>query len=553
MKKKKRIIFKASIVLVILLAFVMPEGATIMKTTLSEVTFEFSEVGKNSGAEFEWVPVDASGSHTISGNVITLHETDQLVTLEIHVSGWAPHLLKTVQATVDSAGYSNGVGGTLIPYGWPGSPEDGAFINTGHPKYVFNGFASLPAVSTATLNYIWGTVIFMGGAKTDDGQTYYFATLILDVPSDASGTYTIGFINNPSTTFMSDDSSQNILPLTLTPALITIAPSNEPPNTPSKPNGPSSGEIGEWLTYSTSTTDPDGDQIRYAFDINYDGVVDYWSTSYYPSGVSYNLNVKFGTPDTYYLRFKAEDEHGAQSGWSTPKQVIITGANDPPNTPSTPLGSSSGSVGTTYSYSTSTTDPDGDQVKYGWDWDGDGTVDEWSGFYSSGSSCSMLHSWSSFGSYQVKVKAQDEHGAESGWSSALTVIISAGNDAPNKPDTPSGQTNGKTGTSYTYSTSTEDLDGDQVWYKWDWGDEVSNWDGPYNSGDSVDTSHVWSNQGTYAVKVKAKDTSDAESVWSDPLSISMPKNKPYINTPFIDFLQNHPHLFPLLRQLLGLQ
>ena len=90
-----------------------------------------------------------------------------------------------------------------------------------------------------------------------------------------------------------------------------------------------------------------------------------------------------------------------------------------------------------------------------------------------------------------------------------------------------------------------------MYYKWDWGDEVSNWDGPYNSGDLVTKSHIWSNKGTYAVKVKAKDTSDVESVWSDPLQISMPKNKA-INTPFLNFLEQHPHMFPLLRQLLKL-
>jgi hypothetical protein len=67
-------------------------------------------------------------------------------------------------------------------------------------------------------------------------------------------------------------------------------------------------------------------------------------------------------------------------------------------------------------------------------------------------------------------------------------------------------------------------------------------------------------QGSYSIKAKAKDdpngdgdlSDGTESVWSDPLSVSMPKNKPYINTPFLSFLENHPHLFPLLRQLLGL-
>ena len=303
--------------------------------------------------------------------------------------------------------------------------------------------------------------------------------------------------------------------------------SNNPPSTPSQLSGPSSGNIGETLTYTSSAWDPDGDDIKYGIDFHNDGTVDSWSSDFHPSGVTVTFYLTLNNVGTYHICLKAKDIHGAESGWSTPKTVTISD-NDAPNTPSTPTGPTTGNIDTSYSYSTSTTDSDGDDVKYGWDWNGDGNVDEWSGFFSSGSSCSMSHSWSSFGSYQVKVKAQDEHGAESGWSSALTVIISAGNNAPNKPDTPSGQTNGKTGTSYTYSTSTEDLDGDQVWYKWDWGDEISDWDGPYSSGDPVTTSHIWSNQGAYAVKVKAKDTSDAESVWSDPLSISMPKNKQYM-------------------------
>jgi len=304
---------------------------------------------------------------------------------------------------------------------------------------------------------------------------------------------------------------------------------NNPPNTPSKPSGPTSVTEGVTYDYTISTTDPDGDNVKYGLDFDNDGVVDpgHW-TGFYPQGAPVTVKLTFYGVGTRYMKAIAEDIHGAQSVFSSALTIVVSGANNPPNTPSTPSGPASGNTGASYSYSTSTTDSDGDDVKYGWDWNGDGNVDEWSGFYSSGLPCSLLHSWSSFGSYQVKVKVQDEHGAESGWSSALTVIISAGNDAPNKPDTPSGQTNGKTGTSYTYSTSTEDLDGDQVWYKWDWGDEVSNWDGPYNSGDLVYTSHVWSNQGTYAVKVKAKDTSDAESVWSDPLSISMPKNKLYM-------------------------
>jgi hypothetical protein len=41
---------------------------------------------------------------------------------------------------------------------------------------------------------------------------------------------------------------------------------NAPPNTPSKPSGPTSGVVGTSYTYSTSTTDPDGDNVCYQFD-----------------------------------------------------------------------------------------------------------------------------------------------------------------------------------------------------------------------------------------------------------------------------------------------
>ena len=115
MKKNIKNVFKTGIIIIIFLAFVMP-GAAITEKKLSEETLSFAD------ATFKWIPVDASGLHTIVGNEIILHETEQSVTLEIYVSGWSPSLLTTVQATVDSSGYSNGVGGTLVPLGWPGSP-----------------------------------------------------------------------------------------------------------------------------------------------------------------------------------------------------------------------------------------------------------------------------------------------------------------------------------------------------------------------------------------------------------------------------------------------
>jgi hypothetical protein len=96
----------------------------------------------------------------------------------------------------------------------------------------------------------------------------------------------------------------------------------------------------------------------------------------------------------------------------------------------------------------------------------------------------------------------------------------------NPPETPSitGPTSGKAGTAYTYTFVTTDPDGDNVYYYIDWGDDLnSGWLGPYASDLEKTASHTWSEQGTYTIKIKAKDIFDAESDW-ETLVVSMPLN-----------------------------
>jgi hypothetical protein len=122
---------------------------------------------------------------------------------------------------------------------------------------------------------------------------------------------------------------------------------------------------------------------------------------------------------------------------------------------------------------------------------------------------------------------------------------------PDKPLTPSGPLNGKLGKEYTYTTSTTDPDDDQLYYMWDWGDGTfSDWIGPYSSGAECSESHIWNNRGGFNMKVKAKDINDIQSPWSDSLSISIPRNKAYINKSLINFIDNQLYLFPIIRQLL---
>jgi len=101
---------------------------------------------------------------------------------------------------------------------------------------------------------------------------------------------------------------------------------------------------------------------------------------------------------------------------------------------------------------------------------------------------------------------------------------------PMKPKTPSGSINGKIGNEYYYTTSTTEMNGEILYYYWDWGDGTnSDWIGPYNSGEEVNISHVWNERGSYSVKVKAKNNNGYESPWSDPLTVSMPRSRSIVN------------------------
>lgn len=125
------------------------------------------------------------------------------------------------------------------------------------------------------------------------------------------------------------------------------------------------------------------------------------------------------------------------------------------------------------------------------------------------------------------------------------------NLAPDTPATPTGRASGEPGTKYIYSTHTTDPEEDAVFYMWDWGDgNVSNWMGPYASGTTASAQKSWATQGTYSVKVKAKDANGHESNWSDPLIVTMPLNLPLIERFGNLFEQFFPHLYQFLEVLL---
>jgi hypothetical protein len=124
-----------------------------------------------------------------------------------------------------------------------------------------------------------------------------------------------------------------------------------------------------------------------------------------------------------------------------------------------------------------------------------------------------------------------------GYDAWLLKLSITENNPPNKPQRPSGPTSGKVNNEYIFTVSTTDSDGDLLYYLFDFGDGgTSFWLGPYESGEECSASHIWFEQGSYQVRVKAQDSNGAESDWSDPLPVSMPKTFP---TLLLRFLQKN--------------
>jgi hypothetical protein len=156
------------------------------------------------------------------------------------------------------------------------------------------------------------------------------------------------------------------------------------------------------------------------------------------------------------------------------------------------------------------------------------------------------------GSVVAEENCLDIHAAGVVWTDSRdgmnAIYYAPAGTAPSKPTKPDGPASGRLRTTHSYTTTSVDPGGKDLYYMWDWGDTIDDWDGPYPSGQEVTGSHRWTEEYVGNIKVKAKNTDDVESPWSDPLAISMPRDKARINSPLIQRLLE---LFPIFKNLMG--
>ncbi len=118
--------------------------------------------------------------------------------------------------------------------------------------------------------------------------------------------------------------------------------------------------------------------------------------------------------------------------------------------------------------------------------------------------------------YYFAATAYDTSYNESAFSEELGYTLTTPNTAPNIPSTPTGPSTGYTLTSYGFSTSGTDPDGDSLEYRLDWDDgEISAWGGAYSR------KHAFSSAGNFCVKAQSIDIHGTVSGWSPCLNVDI--------------------------------
>jgi hypothetical protein len=167
--------------------------------------------------------------------------------------------------------------------------------------------------------------------------------------------------------------------------------------------------------------------------------------------------------------------------------------------------------------------------------------------YTSKYFCNLNYGWSLYFEY-INLYTFNLYGDPSLAQQGINI-----SGRPNKPSTPTGETSGKNGVEYQYTSSAIDPNDDPVYYLFNWGDGTdSGWLGPVDSGALYQANHIWQKKGSYEIKTRVKDGDGLVSDWSDPIAVTMPLISNFINKPFLTWLfEHHPRAFPILRYFLG--
>lgn len=208
-------------------------------------------------------------------------------------------------------------------------------------------------------------------------------------------------------------------------AEITLWQGSEPPEPPLKPEGPT-----EWIlyvdtTFSSTTTDPEGESIFYMFDWG-DGTDSGW-VGPYGSGQTGQASHNWTVLGNYEIKVAAKDIHDVQSNWSEPTILSIV-ENEPPDAPII-QGPSLARVKRLLKFTITASDLEGHDVFFSIAW-GDGKVTNWEGPYPANGEAIFSHAYNEPGDYTIAARAMDQYGAK-GQQSSFKLKVSVNRASEN--------------------------------------------------------------------------------------------------------------------------
>ena len=207
---------------------------------------------------------------------------------------------------------------------------------------------------------------------------------------------------------------------------ITLWPGSEPPETPTKPDGPELWAQFIDAIFTSTTTDPEGESIYYWFDWG-DGNNTGWIGPY-ASGQTGEASHGWTEIGEFEIKVIAKDLYDVESEWSEPATITIV-ENQPPEKPII-TGPKSGKSRVLLTFKFVAEDPEGNDICYMVSW-GDGHYEPWTDLKASGEEVTFSHAWSEVGDYTIIARAKDQYGAKSPQNSIkLTITKSRAVNSP---------------------------------------------------------------------------------------------------------------------------
>jgi PKD repeat protein len=172
--------------------------------------------------------------------------------------------------------------------------------------------------TNGTINNTLGVIKGVACVITDPGESVTKPGTLAIITGQISDT--MGSTNITLSNVIAGDPNGLPYPLGVLNGTITLM-QNTAPDTPEKPAGPTQGTPDKKYTYSSFTTDPNGDDLRYQF--HWGNTLGNW-TDFISSGISVNDTHTWNEPGIYTVKIKTKDQHGKESNWSLPLTVHIT-------------------------------------------------------------------------------------------------------------------------------------------------------------------------------------------------------------------------------------